>query len=516
MKLPPVLKQNKNFIPVVLLTVMVGVSAILAFVPAFKSEVRKWNNAMYEGDRVIFTTYFYWYQGSNSLSISHQIYGDANSQAVKDTIEQNIQELPKGWPGPTELNDIVSINATGDGNDFFNQVSHVPLAVAPTYNNKGEVNNSVDEETTNPIRDDDDNGIMYNITDFVSWNNELWHEWEFRNMMRAGIDVAMPVYWWTGPVFNQNQWAIDGLITMNDTLTNLTTKVATEHDAGGKYSVDDVPKLSMFFDTTCMRQMWATYEASNNESEYYGDYTAAWDSEDGPDLTDPYWENQFYERIYDFYSVLINGDNYYSTEITVDGETNEYLVVWLYGSNWFSDIGDSINYCKQEFEDEFDKKLVFVGGDAWVDIGADGLCGWGACCGIHEPGYSKIPVGGYGPGYYNLGAINCQGASYIPRDVERYKDGLQKIIDLGAVWIHIETWNELLEGTDICWTYETGYEHIDATREIADEFHAMAGEFPSLTTIYNFPLMLIPLFGFVGILYYGFKQHKNYEKSLKK
>ncbi|MCY2989379.1 MAG: hypothetical protein NTY19_16105, partial [Planctomycetota bacterium] len=38
--------------------------------------------------------------------------------------------------------------------------------------------------------------------------------------------------------------------------------------------------------------------------------------------------------------------------------------------------------------------------------------------------------------------------------------------------VHVETWNELHEGTDICQSREYGRKYIDLTREFADQFHA--------------------------------------------
>ncbi|MEX2684675.1 MAG: hypothetical protein Q6373_024095 [Candidatus Sigynarchaeota archaeon] len=45
-------------------------------------------------------------------------------------------------------------------------------------------------------------------------------------------------------------------------------------------------------------------------------------------------------------------------------------------------------------------------------------------------------------------------------------------MDLGAVWIHVETWNELHEGTGICWTQEHGFQWIGETATATYKFHA--------------------------------------------
>jgi hypothetical protein len=45
-------------------------------------------------------------------------------------------------------------------------------------------------------------------------------------------------------------------------------------------------------------------------------------------------------------------------------------------------------------------------------------------------------------------------------------------MDLGAVWVHVETWNELHEGTGACWTQEDGFKWVDATGAESATLHA--------------------------------------------
>jgi hypothetical protein len=102
----------------------------------------------------------------------------------------------------------------------------------------------------------------------------------------------------------------------------------------------------------------------------------------------------------------------------------------------------------------------------------------------------SIPVGGYGPGYYTIGAV-WQNPIYVARNVEGYKAGLRSIVQAGAAWIHIETWNELHEGTDIAWSQEYGFSFIDATREVADYFHSITGYQPLLGIEVPFMIMMV-------------------------
>nr|MDO8088146.1 hypothetical protein [Candidatus Sigynarchaeum springense] len=477
-----------GFVPVFLLLGIFGVSAVMAVVPGLGSETDRFRAAVYDSDRTIYTTYFYWYKGTDTIQFSHQILYDLDSNAIS-TIMANLASPPAGWPGPTNatINQIISFNATGDGHNYTEAISHHPLAAQPTYNERGDVISTLD--TSLPKFTTDANGILTNMSSWIDWKNPDWHEWELRCMMRAGIDVAMPVYWWTGLPSNMSGWAREGLLVLNDTVTALQARLIDEHTAGSAYTPEDVPKIAMFYDTSLMKGLWAwnmsmtTYGNANHMNEFT----------DGADLTDPYWANQFYLRIQEFYDVIINGSACHTVTITYNGIPEEYCVVWLYSGSFFGNIGPSVlDYSKGQFESRYGKKLLFVGGGEWGEANVDGECGWGACCGLRTAKGTRIPAGGYGPGYYNVGTLICQEAAYTPRDVNRYKHGLMSVIDSGAVWIHVETWNELLEGTDICWTQENGYDHIDATREIADIFHAMRG-LPPLEERVNLWLVITPL-----------------------
>ncbi len=474
-----------------MLSGLVVISALVAFTPLMDTEIDQYQRAYYASDRTIFTTYFYWYQSQGELAPGTQLIRELGEGGIAD-IEENIAELPRGWPGPTSIEDFVSFNATGDGRNFMNQVTRVPLPIAPAYNDKGEVITELPTEVETYANDQND--ILFNISDFVDYTNPAWHEWEFRCMMRAGIDVAMPVYWWLGPEYgSETDWSREGLLAMNDSLTELREKIEVESANGGESSVDDIPKLAMFYDTTLLKQLWALNESQDSTSEFYGDYPGAFFNGTGADLGESYWQHQFYLRIKEFYEVLINSESIFTSSIKINGELEESFVVWLYGAGWAASVGENLfDYCREQFQARFGKSLVFVGGDDWeVRKGQgpvwgqwsrdtpnqpDGICGWGASMRVISPQYSRVPVGGYGGGYYNLGAIDVQPAIYTPFTIEQYKAGLQQVIDEGAVWIHIETWNELLEGTDICWTIENGFSRIDATREMADKFHALNGE----------------------------------------
>nr|MDO8108993.1 hypothetical protein [Candidatus Sigynarchaeota archaeon] len=489
-----------SFVSAFVLIGLFCMSTVFALSPTFYSETEKFRAAVYETDRTIFTTYFVWYNATGNLDSAHQVIYDCNYQTVAD-IMNNLQNPPADWPGPTNatIDQLISFNATGNGHNYTEAISHHPPATPPTYNATGDVTSVLDRSLKKYTTDN--NSIIVNLTSWFSYLNPVWHEWEMRCMMRAGIDVAMPNYWWTGPGLpGYGYFTRDGLVVLNDTITALQTTVAAEHAAGSSYTPDDVPRIAMFYDTTMMKQLWAFKEHLDPESIYFDNETEAMNNGPGPDLEDPYWENQFYLRIQEFYDFIINGSACHTVFIQNNGTLEEYCVVWLYSGGFFGGIGSHVlNYCKAHFEERYGKKLLFVGGGEWNQADVDGECGWGACCDVRLDKGTRIPVGGYGPGYYNIGTLLGQQARYIAHDTTRYKNGLQSAIDSGAAWLHLETWNELLEGTDICWTQEFGYDFIDATREIADRFHAMHGQ-PPITSRVNLVLVILPLASLVTLM----------------
>jgi hypothetical protein len=469
-------------------------SLVISFTPLLDSETIQYQKAYYESDKTIFATYFYWYKANGNISNAQQIMREVGPNEIAD-INKSLQKLPSGWPGPTTVEGIVSFNATGNGKNYKNSITRAPLGFAPSYDSKGEVIGELPRSA--PINNDDKNGMLYNLSSFIDWNNPAWHEWEIRCMMRAGIDVLMPVYWWEGPVYTDDtHWSRQGLFTLNDSITALRAKVDLERQNGGKYRVEDIPKIAMFYDTTLLKMMWARNVTSNPESIYYQNWTKAFDGP-GADLENSYWKHEFYLRIEEFFDVIIKNPNLFVSNITINGRVEESCVVWLYSASWVDNVGSSVfNYAKEKFKEKFGKNLVFVGERQWNSAGIDGICPWGGSIEMRPAQYSKIPVGALGPGYFNIGAIEVQPAIYKNRTIEQFKNELKDTARTGATWIHIETWNELLEGTDICWTYQNGFDRIDAVREFADWYHSLSSTDMYLLRL-NLPLIITPFLSFV-------------------
>ena len=434
------------------------------------------------GSRKIFTTYFYWYHSGGSTIGNGNCAENWTADPYPAKVPTDPSKYPAGWPGPTNPADMVkNINGTL----WHDAYSYHPPAEAPKYNPAGSV-------IGNSLK----NGTINNITTWFNSTGIPWHEWELRCMMRAGIDVLMPVDWWNG-LRVMNPWAIDGLQVLVQAWYDLGTKLVAEGQATNiTNAYHEMPKICMFYDTTCMKQLWAYNMSKNWTLTGNQGYNWYMDNGTGPNLNEAYWQEKFWNNIDAFLQCMDDNCSFY---------WNGRYIVWLYSAGWFSDVGTTVlQYCRDQCMQKHHHLIYFVGGDDWSKAGVDGVCGWGSSFGAHYPAPTgSIPAGAVGPGYYNLGAIKGQSPLYKVRDPGRYFHEWQGLIDAGAAFVHVETWNELFEGTGIAWSQEYGFEWIDLTGQMADMFHSMNGYNPytqlNLVTIIATLGALIAMVSIVGI-----------------
>lgn len=435
------------------------VNPVLYYTPAKLTQVSMLNTP---GSRKVFTTFFYWYQseGANySSPLQQHCVEPWNTTAYSSKIPSNALQYPSGWPGPTNPADMVQNVSSTTG--WHDSLTYHPPARAPTYYANGNV-----------ILSSLKNGTMGNLGTWISFTNESWYQWELRCMMQAGIDVLMPDYWWNGV---QNQWAIQGIPVLVKGWYDLATQLLSEGQATNLTDAyQKMPKICLFFDTTCMKQLWA-YNMSKNET-LTGDQGDSWymNNGSGPNLNELYWQEKFWQSIDDFLNIITQGN------ASCDFLWNNRFIVWLYSASWFSDIGTTVlQYCRTQCMQKYNHSIYFVGGDDWSKAGVDGICPWGSSFGAKYPASTgTIPIGAVSPGFYDLGAIAGEGPLYAARDPSRYISEWQGLMNAGAAWIHVETWNEMHEGTGVAWTQEYGFKWIDLTRQMADIFHSMTGYDP--------------------------------------
>ncbi|MHB8901245.1 MAG: hypothetical protein ACYC6Y_21050 [Thermoguttaceae bacterium] len=259
-----------------------------------------------------------------------------------------------------------------------------------------------------------------------SYRNVDWHARQLEDMIAAGIDAALPVYW--GEPTAVAQWSNEGLLPLVTARERLLRQ--------GKKP----PAIGMFYDTSTLKY--------NVRGVHV-------------DLATPQGRLWFYGSIRDCFS-LIPAEH----RATIDGRP----LVLLYASEFARDVDEQLFPAVREmFRKDFGTDLFLVKMRGWPGK-ADSEYQWG---GALNP--QILETAGIGPGY-DHSAVPGRTPLVRGRDGGRfYRYGWQRLLDMRPAtrpWlVHVETWNELHEGTEICETTEYGRQYIELTRQFADVFH---------------------------------------------
>lgn len=263
--------------------------------------------------------------------------------------------------------------------------------------------------------------------DGFSYNNVDWHARQLTDMMAAGIDVALPVYWGF-PGCGPEHWSDRGLPKLVAARERLL--------AEGK----SPPAIGMFYDTT----------------------TLAHNDHHGPiDLTTSAGRRWFYGTVRDFFSRIPP-----EHRARIDGRP----LVLLYASAFAKRVDDKLFPAVREmFCADFGTDMYLVKMRDWPGP-ADSEYQWGAAIAPQI-----LDTAAVGPGY-DHSAVPGRAPLVRRRDEGRfYRFGWQRLLSMDPArrpWlVHVETWNEFHEGTDICASREYGRKYIELTREFADLFH---------------------------------------------
>ena len=277
------------------------------------------------------------------------------------------------------------------------------------------------------------------------------HAREFGDMLAAGLDFVLPVYWGepghpgrTTASTAPHYWSTEGIPAM--------VEGEQRNEALGYPPL----QIGMFYDTTIMANA---------------------------DLTTPAGREYFYVNVRDFYSRIPP-----RMWAAIDGKP----IVWLYDTIWISRFDQSsIDYLSDRFAQDFGGLRLFVVRESqWQEskgfavptpVTSDGLYAWGAA----PFGFNTSPeltVAQVGPGFKNT-QYCTGGPERNCFDVDRqggarYADQLQQALDTGRHLLAVETWNEFSEGTDVQETVETGRQYIDLTRKYVDQFKGLLGRAP--------------------------------------
>jgi hypothetical protein len=197
----------------------------------------------------------------------------------------------------------------------------------------------------------------------------------------------------------------------------------------------------MFYDTSTLQ---------HNEGGYHVDLTTA---------SGRLW---FYGTIRNFWSQIPPRHR-----ARIDGKP----LVFLYASAFARRVDEKLFPTVREmFHRDFGTDLFLVKMHGWPGE-ADSEYQWG---GALAPQF--LDTAGLGPGYDHSAVPGRTPLIRKREDGQFYRRAWQRLLTKevnSRPWlVHVETWNEFHEGTDVCESREYGRQYIDLTREFADQFHA--------------------------------------------
>jgi len=268
----------------------------------------------------------------------------------------------------------------------------------------------------------------------ISYKRMSWHKQQLQDMIAAGIDFLMPVFW--GVPGKYKGWSFVGLPPLVEAHNDLAKEGHRP------------PAIGLFYDTSILK--WNGF--NKNGSSYH------------VDLTTNFGKDWFYTAIRDFFSVIPP-----SKWARVDGKP----IVFLYAAAFAKKQGPKqLEYVRGRFKKDFGSELFLVKQPGWLSE-ADATYSWGGAVNgplIYRqtvaigPGYDHSAV----PGRARLVVQRHDGKTYI----ERWLKTLQLNPKHRPWMVHVETWNEWHEGTDIAESREYGRSYIVLTQLFADMWRA--------------------------------------------
>lgn len=264
-----------------------------------------------------------------------------------------------------------------------------------------------------------------------SFASKEWWAKEMTDVVSAGIDVILPVYWgFPDPTGRSNDWSYGGITTMVQALR--------EMDALGRPH----PKIGMFYDTS----------------------TLGWNPLNRRlDLRTETDRDYFYRTIRDYFSMIPP-----KYRAMIDGKPVVVLYEPAFAAGY--DQG-AFEYVYAHFEQDFGVRPYIIVNNNWNGVTVDNTTRWGAAIsGPFINGVAQI-----GPGYDQSALVNT--GERTPLSTDRrggdfYRGSWDIAIRSGKLIIIIETWNEFNEGSDIAHSREFGRLYLDITRQYAERWKA--------------------------------------------
>ncbi len=258
-----------------------------------------------------------------------------------------------------------------------------------------------------------------------SYKLPSWHETQLRDMIDAGIDVVLPVYWGEpsarrpGKPIAQQPWSFSGLPPLVQAREKLLQEGLNP------------PRIGMFYDTSTLRY--------NRAGKHI-------------DLTTPYGKEWFYESIRDFFS-LIPPKHW----ALIDGRP----IIFLYSASFAANYDSScIAYVKERFAQDFGGRVPFIVREVSWKVPTDKVYAWGGALGL-----KNLEVASLGPGY-NDSAVPGRVPTIVDRENGAFFErNWIRFLRRPKTMVFIETWNEYHEGSNIADCKEYGRQYIQLNRK---------------------------------------------------
>jgi len=264
--------------------------------------------------------------------------------------------------------------------------------------------------------------------------DKAWHRKEVADMVAAGIDMLWPVYWAAPGNFDSPHFStyVEGLVPLQEALDELAAEGMR------------VPRVGMFYDTTSLLNGVRGVHPPDGKA----------------DLRTPEGKELFYQTIRSFFC-MIHPRHW----ACIDGRP----VVTLYAAAFAEGYDQStFTYLSDRFAEEFDGIRPYVIRERSWQVATDSSFAWGAA--LNGPQLDGIAA--IGPGYDDSAVPGRTTPYRMREDGAFYRWSWLSVLRSPARLVHIETWSEWHEGTQISETIEDGRLYIDLTAQYAAHFKA--------------------------------------------
>ncbi|MCC6494392.1 MAG: DUF5010 domain-containing protein [Pirellulales bacterium] len=260
-----------------------------------------------------------------------------------------------------------------------------------------------------------------------SYASVAWHEQQLRDMMAAGVDFLLPVFWGAPSEHEPDaefHWSYAGIPPLVEARQRLLDEGLTP------------PAIGLFYDTSTLQQNGWSYHA---------------------DLTADFGRQWFYATVRDFFSMV--PPKHWAM---LDGQP----IVLLYSAAFAKRHDQSvIEYTKEQFAREFGGRTPYIAAEVSWNVSADNKFAWGGALGLKQPGVASL-----GPGYDHSAVPGRTPLKVDRRGGEFYEEQWQEFLKRPSNIVMVETWNEFHEGTDVAESREYGRQYIELTRKYVDRF----------------------------------------------